>query len=385
MKKFAFLTAPFLCMTALALHADSSGEVSKVDSEFSQSFSGLVVDSMGQHSVQSSQKNGQKNDNQMMGQITPEAEPRVVHWADPFLTAEFIYWDAVQDGLDYAMTGVSLTGVNADKGRVHAPNSDFVPGFKLGFGLRFKHDGWDLYGNYTWLSEVDADSSARSDSDGDSTVTSMWDIMTPSGIAAVGLPMDSAKANWELQLNVLDLELGRNFYISPRLTLRPHFGFKFGWLSQDYDIKYDNMTATQGINYSIKHDQDFFGVGIRTGLDTVWYFARHVGLYADFAFAALWSDFDVSRKDEYASAIESEYKIVNNKNPHTDALTEVLELGIGLRYDTTFFVGDYAFYIQAGWEEQIWFNQNQLYSLSRDASASNLTFQGLSVKAGLMF
>lgn len=369
-------------MTALALHADSSGDVAKVDSEFSQPFSGLVVDSMGgQRSVQSSQKT---NGNQMMGQITPEAQPHIVHWADPFITAEFIYWDAVQDGLEYAMTGVSFDGVNADHGRVHAPNSDFVPGFKIGFGLRFKHDGWDLYANYTWLSEVDADSSAHSDEDGDSSVTSMWDIITPTGPVVAGTPMDHAKGRWELNLNVLDLELGRNFNISPRLTLRPHFGFKFGWLSEDYDVHYVNVNAA-GVNYSIDQDQSFFGVGIRTGLDTVWYFVDHFGLYADFAFAALWSDFDVSRKDEYASAVMAEYHTVHNKNPHTDALTEVLELGIGLRYETTFFLGNRDFYIQAGWEEQIWFNQNQLYTLGRDASGGNLTFQGLTVKAGLLF
>ncbi len=99
----------------------------------------------------------------------------------------------------------------------------------------------------------------------------------------------------------------------------------------------------------------------------------------------MWSDFDVNRKDSYQDAVTASFHPVHNRNHSNAPLTEVLELGIGFRYDTTFFVGDYAFYLQAGWEEQIWFDQNQFLDLSRDASGGNLSFQGLSVKAGLLF
>ena len=34
----------------------------------------------------------------------------------------------------------------------------------------------------------------------------------------------SAAAEWRVNMNVVDLELGRNFYVSPRLMLRPFYG-----------------------------------------------------------------------------------------------------------------------------------------------------------------
>ncbi|MBS0653877.1 MAG: MOMP family protein, partial [Verrucomicrobia bacterium] len=190
---------------------------------------------------------------------------------------------------------------------------------------------------------------------------------------------------------------GRNFFISRYLTLRPHFGLKFGWIDQDYHVKVDDFSvfaalqstagATIGIvppsEGSAKMDQDFFGVGIRTGLDAVWYFTKHWGLYGDFAISAMWSDFHSKREDHIASNAFAKVECLDFKRTLT-TLTEVLELGLGFRYDCTFFLGDYEFYLQAGWEEQIWFNQNQFLD-TVDTRTGNLTFHGLTVKAGLMF
>jgi len=130
-------------------------------------------------------------------------------------------------------------------------------------------------------------------------------------------------------------------------------------------------------------EQDFFGVGLRAGLDAVWYFAKHFGLYGDVACAALWSDFDNSRKDSFSSSAVTKYQTMDN-DASSSMLAEVLELGLGLRYDTTFHRGDHQFYFQVGWEQQIWFDQNQFYNLNNNAT-ENLTFKGVTFKAGLMF
>jgi hypothetical protein len=386
MKKFALLTAPILSLGAAALFADAHNEHVVAERSFAQQANGFVA----QQGDQKGQKAGDNNANQMRP-ITPEAEPKVTHWCDPFITAEFIWWKAVEENLHYAYTGAfTSTSANASRGSVRSPDFDFEPGFKLGFGLKFRHDGWDLYANWTWLNQYEGNShtSAGTNSGAHSMYHSV--LSTSDGVLP-DATFSRAHANWNMQFNALDIELGRNFYISRYLTLRPHFGMKFGWIDQDYHIKQHNVAALSGFadaitapsEVSTKMDQDFFGVGIRTGLDAVWYFTKHWGIYGDFAISAMWSDFHSKRQDHLATNTVAKVETLHVHRTLT-TLTEVLELGLGLRYDTTFFVGDYEFYLQAGWEEQIWFDQNQFLD-TVDTRTGNLTFQGFTFKTGLMF
>ena len=278
-------------------------------------------------------------------------------------------------------------------------SSSLVSNLELVF--RFKHDGWDVYANWTWLNEFKGRSHCGSnehaasdpcDEDENSAAythlssidySASRDVDGKAYNDATQFHFEEGHAKWEMQFNALDLELGRNFFISRHLTLRPHFGLKFGWISQEYHAEVHDTAFADDSEAEAKINQHFWGLGIRTGLDTVWYFSRHFGIYGDFAFGALWSDFHSRRQDTYEDPSNPRAKVARYKR-HLETLTEVLELGLGLRYDTTFFVGDYAFFLQAGWEEQIWFNQNQ-YLDSRDTRSGNLTLHGLSIKAGLMF
>ena len=86
-----------------------------------------------------------------MNEITPSAEPSVCGCVTPFVTADFIWWKAQEDGLDFALNGTSIAGVEAgflpetaSRGTVKGPHFSYEPGFKVGAGLKFEHDGWDL-------------------------------------------------------------------------------------------------------------------------------------------------------------------------------------------------------------------------------------------------
>jgi len=97
---------------------------------------------------------------QPTGVITPPVAPVVSNGADVFVTGDFIYWNSYQEGLGYAISGQNIGdttkgGVaknnNIARGTVAEADSDFQPGFKVGLGLMFEHDGWDLFAQYTWL------------------------------------------------------------------------------------------------------------------------------------------------------------------------------------------------------------------------------------------
>ncbi len=348
-------------------------------------FAPLCADAQGKNMSPAEQQQMYMNE---MNKITPSAEPSVTRWADPYLTADFIWWRAHEDGLDYALTGVTPIIHNADKGHVHHPHFSYEPGFKVGFGLKFRHDGWDFFAQYTRLTfdKSETKNHAKRDADGDSNVMSNIPMPWQTG-DQITFFAEEAKAKWSLDFNVLDLELGRNFWISKWLTLRPFIGMKFDWTDQDFNVEYENVSSTpfqllNGSEIEMKMDQDQWAVGIRAGLNSAYYMWKKLCIYGDFAISGILNDFDVSRKDEVETATREWNQNHIHKSAHP--VTAVLEWGLGLRFETAFHNDDFLFQLQAGWEEQIWFNQNQFINFS-NSSTSDLNFEGLTIKAAFYF
>lgn len=315
-------------------------------------------------------------------EITPSAGPRVSDGVDLFITADFIYWKARQDGLGYVANGYSSTTANASSGSVQQVGFEFDPGFKVGLGLNLCHDGWDVYAQYTWL-HSNPGKSSKSDPTG-TTLFPMWNIANEYPTHDDGII--NATGNWDLQFNVIDLELGRNYFISQYLTLRPHFGFKGTWQDNDYSVVYITVDGPNIDTNKMNNDQDYWGFGIRTGLQTAWHFNTNWSIFGDFAISALWGKFDTTRKDVTSNdsnpaTIQTVFNVENNFY----TLKEVLELALGLRWETWFSDDDYHFMIQAGWEEQIWLSNNQLISFYEESAHGDLTLHGLTIKARFDF
>jgi len=283
--------------------------------------SGSTYNSNMDSSMQSGQSTYQRG---TFRDITPAAGPRVAHGADVFLTADFIYWKATQDGLSVTdLIGSSII----------TPNFKWEPGFKVGLGLNLSHDGWDVYAQYTWLHS----SSHKNATSGD----------------------------WHLHFNVIDLELGRNFYVSQFLTIRPHFGLKGTWQEQGItgaSTAYTTFLATQ--------KQDTWGLGISSGLNTAWHFTTSWSIFGDIAWSAMWTHYNAATTD-FSPSLKlkgDNYRIRN-----------VAEFELGLRWETWFYDDNYHLAIEAGWEEQIWSNYGSFIRLSNDGQ-SDLSLHGLNLK-----
>jgi len=343
-----------------------------------------------------------KQNEEKIVHITPDAAPLVKGGANFFFTADFIYWTTRINGLDYARSGYQTPAINnllplnftdvGAKGDTKTLPNEWDPGFKVGAGLTFKHDGWDLFLQYTWFQNNDK----QTDSNG--VWTPLWNVgnfrFANAGNFIGIYAFQNTSADWKLRFNNFDLELGRNFYISHYLKLRPHVGLKGYWQKQTYVVNYDTIAndapaeldatlrpTLLNLNATEKH----WGIGIRAGLNTAWQFNHNWSIFGDLALAALWGRFDVCRKDRTVWEVPStdttndttafwSQRRFYNVNP-------VLELDLGLRYDYWFNNDNYHFGLQAGWEEQVWFDMNQMiYLLDADGSNGNMTFQGLTVK-----
>ena len=319
-------------------------------------------------------------------EITPNAGPRVSHGADVYITADFIYLKAAQDGIDYANTGSADTlaaFTNAAKGKQGTVGTHWEPGFKAGLGLNFNHDGWDIRAQYTWLNAHDKDTTKAHTSD-------------PQGVfvhslayANNALKGSRANAQWHLNFNVIDLELGRNFYLSQFLTMRPFIGLKGTWQRQDIHVKligtglaFADKTAVTG-PYRSHHQADAWGIGVRGGFNLSWYMTKSWSLYGNFAWASMWADTNKSTQvetfEDTATSPATKTTVYNNSNPSYYSVKYVGECELGLRWETWFSDDNYHFAIHAGWEQHVWLNWSQVFGKHSNPS-HDLNFHGLSLR-----
>lgn len=314
--------------------------------------------------------------------INPYAGPTIKDWSEFFVTGEFISFRARQDGLEYAMSG-RRTDLSKElrEGTVKTLDFDFQPGFRIGAGLNFRHDGWDIYFNYTWLNPRQhyASTHQKVETQG---LESVWFSPVQSTSNPVVFPLLKAHVAWRLHFQTLDAELGRNYFVSPKLTLRPHVGFKAGWVDQDYDLKYiidSSVTGFSSFSLStLDFDQRCSAFGMRIGNKSAWEFADRWSIFGDIAASILWSDLMTKRKDKTNGLVSYHAK----QNFHT--LLPVLELAIGLRYTHDFRNGHWRVILQGGWEEQIWFAMNRLINYP-DHHDENLTLQGGTARISFAF
>lgn len=332
---------------------------------------------------------------QPTGVITPPVAPAVNNGADLYITADFIYWKEYQNGLEFAESGLAggtlASGTTLPRGTVSAPRGAWEPGFKVGLGLEFEHDGWDLFAQYTWLAPQTGNGNKTNATDpvGTSTLFPLLGAYKGhSATSSTPAPLNDASATWKMHYNVLDLELGRNFFVSRYMTLRPHFGLKAAWMTQRFNVSQDfnGLMSTLFRSEQINHKQKNWGLGIRAGLDPVWHFARSWGLYGEFAFSALYSYFKGKGTDTLWTGYgeTGTASVYENAARNFHGVTPVLELGLGLEYMGWFYDEAYMLEVKAGWEEQVWFQTNQLVN-GLTSGSGNLTTQGFTFKVGFHF
>ncbi len=317
--------------------------------------------------------------------VTPDVSPLVCNDVGIFITAEFLYWTVRQDNLAFATTGEMTSGTRtpaSEKGRTFYPNRRMSPGFRVGLGLLFSHDGWDVYGAYTWH---------RTRKTKRSVVPTGKKTLFEGAylIAAEGRELTEMSGKWDHDFNVLDLEFGRNFYISCYLKLRPFVGLKGTWQDQDMEVRsleinpaISPIPNTAGTG---EYDLQYWGIGPRIGLDTSWQFFRCFSLIGEVAATALWGRFESKSFVYEENTTMNLFNVFENLEAKFHSINPVLEFLLGLRLESWFCCDKYHVALDAGWEVQWWGGQNQFLASQGQTKWGDLNIQGLTIKLRLDF
>ena len=309
------------------------------------------------------------------GMINPAARPVVKDGTDLWVQAEALYMRPTEDGLGYVIDNGGSSAAFPN-GHIKNARYDWDWGFRVGAGYNLDHDGWDVLANYTWFRDTTRHSKTGS-------------VLFPteaSPTTVAGATTSKAKSRLNLWINILDVELGREFFVSKWLTLRPQMGVRALWISRDYKAEYLPLVAGSGYENHLKNR--FGGAGLRGGLNTQWGLGSGWSLFGEVDVALMYGK---QRVDQHEELEVGDVNQGHTKNRWM-ALRSSVDLALGLRWDRLFSDDAYRIRFQLGWEDHIFFDMNQNYRFTNATTKGtyagnrgNLSLNGLAFQARFDF
>ena len=306
---------------------------------------------------------------------------------DKVVIAGVLYWNANQEGLEYAIqtqTTVPVLNPTLDEieelnnlrdAQYLAPHPHQSYGYRLGLGYQYPCDGWDI--GVTWT-HFHTSSFTEIETNIDTTflLIPLWSAFAPaqgSVLFARGI-----KSSWKLKLNVIDFQLGREFWTSKTLSLRSFIGLRYANINQALDLRQrggswsPRMSPEQmPFNNLIELDNDYKGVGPLAGLDTTWRLGCGWGLFSNWASSILYGRFNLSNHEENQLIISpyDKIKILQTKSRFR-ASRAVLDWMLGIEWSSIFNNRSYAVTGRLGWEHHLYFHQNELHRVNRSGDTA---------------
>ncbi|MCB1074672.1 MAG: hypothetical protein KDK59_03980 [Simkania sp.] len=321
-------------------------------------------------------------------------------WIDP------LYWHAKAGATEYAYSDktVSVLANQNDyflrppiEGRVKDDAFGWDWGLRVGLGSYFFHDNWDVNINYTWFESNDSSGTTK---------------IEPSAVISLKLP-DSvpwrhARSHHDLNYNNVNLEIGREYFLSRTISARPEIGLKSSWLYDRQNVRYSeiffpNLPQFSNINGKMKDKSVMWGLGPRMGVTVNGYIGDGFSLVGRITGALLYS----YTRSSMSAGIDVNIPNVNLPAPIRMHLRSTehhfvptAQMMLGLIWET--YINDKRQHITlgAGYEVEYFWRANQTllagdtttsldFSLPRRISVSkaseDIMFYGLTLKARLDF
>ncbi|NGX39522.1 MAG: hypothetical protein KR126chlam1_00852 [Chlamydiae bacterium] len=294
--------------------------------------------------------------------INPPARPYAPECWGFYTTIAPILWQAHAGGLSPVIqTKGSTEFFNTEgKSRVRNLNFDWDFGFRAGLGFNTCHDAWDLLLQWTWWCsdarlgiEIDDDDEAFYPSIGHPAQT-------------MGQMPRQVKSNWNARLNLLDLENGRDFFVSRCLSMRPFVGLRTAWIRQKFDVDYleipegPNNPLSPNPQHKIDQRLRYWGIGIRGGLNTQWCLGAGFSLFSNFSTSLLYNYYKATHEEK-----EEGGELFKVKNFYHLG-SSITDMQIGIRFDWS--TCDECFHIglDFGWEQHYFPCQQQFITFVDD-------------------
>lgn len=311
------------------------------------------------------------------------------------LSADYIFWLAKEAGLATTASQFANTGLDPNEAQgIIYPKFKTRSGFKVGAGVGFEDNDWNIFIQYTWyynkgnpLGTVYTFSTDNVDEYGQFTLPA-WLIGEPPafplnrGFAVI----NSSTSSWNMFFNRIDGTFSRQFWAGKNSIVRPFLGILGFWDSQKLRVDYTSIDSDFGdYENHVFATQDGSGVGPYLGQSLefcVYYdYNNQAGFWGKWGGSLLWSEFKANVRNTWDHTEQENQLKQKSRNVFYTA-APMLEVAFGFRW-TMWFCAQAFFMLQAGWELSAWFDHNYMISnlITRSSGTCNAlyTMQGLTI------
>jgi len=292
--------------------------------------------------------------------------------------ASFLYWQPLEQGNDLGVyANTTLVSNNPPFNDQHAIqdhhnidlDTSYHPAFKMHLGATENTDNWNLNLVYTWFHSKDSKSKDIPQDDNIFFFTSLFPQSLDPGTNSYKI--HHAKGVWEIDLNLLNLEIGRSFFVGKKLIFQPYVGPELAWLDQKYRFNstYKMPGAPQIDLFSQTNNKsDSWLLGPRIGINTHWVIKKGFNFIAKGAYSVFYQQINTSIKEDFdvifppGDLIYRDAKLTGNKKDHF--INSHVECSLGFDYGCFFCRNTKHFNISAEYQFQIYTDQNTIRALS---------------------
>jgi len=299
--------------------------------------------------------------NDTFGAKTAAANPMTTG-SGYFITLGVVYAQAKVGGTEYCYTDSDTSpGTIPVKGTVEEAKFKWKFGVDVGLGVHIGHDDWDLYANYTNYS---SSASRSKDPGSNSSVVALRgvpNLASTSNGATLFTQSTKATSAIKYDYNAVYLEMGRNYFVSSKLSFRPSMGVESVWAQVDNDIQYSGGDVLGNNTIHVHDNCDFWGVGPRGAINSKWHLGYGFSLFGNLAGKVYYGHFDVDHK-EWNSANEAGIRFDLNADTHRFVPAVHYELGIA--FDKYLVENRHHLMVRLGYDARYMCNAYQVMKLN---------------------
>lgn len=313
---------------------------------------------------------------------------------DFFGSLSFVYAQAKQENLTYIETFAQ-----DDEGDFTCKYSnllyDYKPAFKLGLGSKLGNDNWNFYAEYfRYTGDISNSSFENIAPAPGSMLACLYLSPFSDPISAVSVEADST---WKLDLNQVDFDLRRRYFVGQCLVMQPAVGIRALWINQKQNTNYSVVSVpssfTQTDTDIIKNKYDSWGIGPRVSLDTEWSMCGAFRLFTNTGVSILYTDYDKIKSNATRTTEEgTQDPVVQDYSSSRTFcfLRPDANIALGIGWADYMSCNAWFLDLSASYEFHAYWNQNalpQLNDCSQDPSSffGDLFIHGLVITAKVDF
>lgn len=291
-------------------------------------------------------------------------------------SAEAIYWQIIQDNLLTSIkAGETNTGPLTNLIWINQ-QFNFDPGLRVGIGGIFPYDKWHLIVSYTFLRTSSSQFSENSNPEFYMILSGHMQSLAK-----------QVKTAWEMHFQSLELMLGREFFMSNYLAIKPQMGIKGAYPNQTWHVSYIHPTFAQNeqIFLNQRIENSFWSIGPNLGMDLSWKLPKkwEIQIHPSWSvmYAKIYSKVIYSDIANAAEGVNPDTEIHGMQN--VAALIPQIEIWLGAKWSYPFH-NNRLFQITVGYDVQYWWNEANILAFIQ-LPQGNLMLHGATCGLSLSF